>query len=70
LIPQKLIDDFIIERNHTDGFIDSLTYVKNLERIADYWYNRYDIIECERDELRTQSAKLQAELVQLKEGAQ
>ena len=56
-----------IQRNHTDGFIDSLTYVKNLERIADRWYDRYDIIECDRDGLKTQNAKLQAELDKLKE---
>ena len=38
-----------IERNHADGFIDSLTYLQNLERVTDYWYDR---IERERDEAR------------------
>lgn len=41
-----------IERNHADGFIDSLTYLKNLERVMDCWYDRLDKIERERDEAR------------------
>jgi predicted nucleic acid-binding Zn-ribbon protein len=48
-----------IERNHSDGFIDSLSYLQNLERVADNWYDRIDAIEKdskrfvrERDELR------------------
>lgn len=40
-----------IERNHADGFIDSLTYLKNLERVMDCWYDRLDKIERERNEL-------------------
>jgi|LakMenEpi03Aug12_release.lakeMendotaPanAssembly.Ray.scaffolds.fasta_scaffold489456_1 hypothetical protein len=41
-----------IERNHADGFIDSLSYSQNLERVADNWYGRLDIVERERDEAR------------------
>jgi regulator of replication initiation timing len=48
-----------IERNHADGFIDSLTYFQNLERVTDDWYDRYDRLEVdacrfvrERDEAR------------------
>jgi len=41
-----------IERNHADGFIDSLTYLQNLERVTDCWYDRIDKIERERDEAR------------------
>jgi len=48
-----------IERNHADGFIDSLTYLQNLERVTDNWYDRIDAIEKdskrfvrERDEAR------------------
>ena len=48
-----------IDRNHPDGFIDSITYLQNLERVADNWYDRIDAIEAdarrfvkERDEAR------------------
>jgi regulator of replication initiation timing len=48
-----------IERNHADGFIDSLTYLQNLERVTDNWYDRLDRLEVdakrfvrERDEAR------------------
>jgi tetratricopeptide (TPR) repeat protein len=34
-----------IERNHADGFIDSLTFLQNLERVVDCWYDRIDAIE-------------------------
>jgi hypothetical protein len=34
-----------IERNHPDGFIDSLTYFQNLERVTDNWYDRLDRLE-------------------------
>jgi hypothetical protein len=54
-----------IERNHPDGFLDSLTYYQNLERVTDNWYDRIDGIEAdarrfvrERDEAREQNAKL------------
>ena len=48
-----------IDRNHPDGFIDSLTYLQNLERVTDNWYDRLDRLEVdakrfvrERDEAR------------------
>jgi len=48
-----------IERNHPDGFIDSLTYLQNLDRVTDNWYDRFDRLEVdacrfvrERDEAR------------------
>jgi hypothetical protein len=48
-----------IERNHADGFIDSLTYFQNLERVTENWYDRLDRLEVdagrfekERDEAR------------------
>jgi hypothetical protein len=54
-----------IDRNHADGFIDSLTYFQNLERVTDNWYDRLDRLEVdakrfvrERDEAREQNAKL------------
>jgi Skp family chaperone for outer membrane proteins len=47
-----------IERNHADGFIDSLTYLQNLERVTDCWYDRIDKIERERDEARERLAKI------------
>jgi hypothetical protein len=47
-----------IERNHPDGFIDSMTFHQNLERVADRWYDRLDIVERERDELIERNAKL------------
>jgi len=50
-----------IERNHPDGFIDSLTCLQNLDRVTDNWYDRYDRLEVdacrfvrERDEAREQ----------------
>ena len=50
-----------IERNHPDGFIDSLTHLQNLDRVTDNWYDRYDRLEVdacrfvrERDEAREQ----------------
>jgi hypothetical protein len=40
-----------IKRNHADGFIDSLTYFQNLERVTDNWYDRLDRMEREIKEL-------------------
>jgi hypothetical protein len=58
-----------IERNHADGFIDSLTYLQNLERVVDCWYDRIDAIESDarrylrgRDEAREQAQKLRVQL--------
>jgi hypothetical protein len=36
-----------IDKNHADGFIDSLTYLQNLERVTDSWYDRIDGIEAD-----------------------
>jgi hypothetical protein len=54
-----------IERNHADGFIDSLTYFQNLERVTDSWYDRLDRLEVdahrfvrERDGAREQIKEL------------
>jgi hypothetical protein len=47
-----------IERNHPDGFIDSMTFHQNLERVTDRWYERLERVERERDEAREQNAKL------------
>jgi hypothetical protein len=41
-----------IDRNHPDGFIDSLTYLQNLERVTDNWYDRLERVERERDGAR------------------
>jgi chromosome segregation ATPase len=48
-----------IDRNHPDGFIDSLTHLQNLDRITENWYDRLDRLEVdanrfvrERDEAR------------------
>jgi hypothetical protein len=43
-----------IERNHPDGFIDSLTFHQNLERVADRCYDRLELVERERDEARNE----------------
>ena len=50
-----------IDRNHPDGFIDSLSYSQNLERVADNWHDRFDIVERERDEERKIAEKLRKE---------
>jgi hypothetical protein len=55
-----------IERNHADGVIDSLTYLQNLERVTDSWYDRFDGIERERDEAREALASREVVLAQQK----
>lgn len=56
-----------IDRNHPDGFIDSLTHLQNLDRVIDNWYDRLDRLEVdacrferERDEARGQVEELTA----------
>jgi len=44
-----------IERNHADGFIDSITYLQNLERVTDNWYDRLDKLERELNEARKET---------------
>ena len=46
-----------IERNHADGFIDSLTYPQNLERVTDNWHDRFDNLERELNEARNNFEK-------------
>jgi hypothetical protein len=60
-----------IERNHADGFIDSLTYFQNLERVTDSWYDRLDRLEVdavrlerERDEAREALASREVVIAQ------
>ena len=48
-----------IERNHSDGFIDSLSYSQNLERVTDSWYDRLERVERERDEARGALMKIE-----------
>jgi hypothetical protein len=57
-----------IDKNHADGFIDSLTYLQNLERVVDNWYDRIDAIEAdarrfvrERDEIQNKYDTLAVE---------
>jgi hypothetical protein len=54
-----------IERNHADGFIDSLSYFKNLERVTDSWYDRLDRMERERDEAKRQWQESRSENVEV-----
>jgi len=53
-----------IERNHPDGFIDSLSFSQNLERVTDRWYERFDKLERERDEARVERDKVKDELME------
>jgi hypothetical protein len=39
-----------IERNHPDGFIDSMTHHQNLERVGDRWYDQLDRVKRERND--------------------
>jgi hypothetical protein len=39
-----------LNRNHPDGFIDSLTHLQNLERVSDVQHDRLDRLERERNE--------------------
>jgi len=48
-----------IERNHSDGSIDSLSYSQNLERVTDSWYDRLERVERERDEARGALMKIE-----------
>lgn len=51
-----------IERNHPDGFIDSLTYLQNLERVTDSWYDRIDAIETDARRFVKERDEAMAEL--------
>lgn len=49
-----------IDGNHPDGFIDSLTHVQNLERVADRWHDRLEKLEREREAWRKCTERLAA----------
>ena len=49
-----------IERNHPDGFIASFSHFKNLERVTDRWYERFDRLERERDEARGEAVRFRS----------
>jgi hypothetical protein len=38
-----------VERNHPDGFIDSLSHLQNLERVTEHVHDKMDKLECDRD---------------------
>jgi hypothetical protein len=46
-----------IERNHPDGFIDSLTFYQNLERAADRWDEKLEEVERKCKYAKTQQNK-------------
>jgi len=50
-----------IERNNADGFIDSLTYLQNLERVTDNWYDRIDAIETDALQANDEAEKIKIE---------
>jgi uncharacterized coiled-coil DUF342 family protein len=54
-----------IERNHPDGFIDSLSFSQNLERVADRWYERLERVERERDRARALAEEFHRDQVRL-----
>jgi hypothetical protein len=47
-----------INRNHPDGFIDSLTHLQNLERVSDVQHDRFDRLERERDLAHDQLSRI------------
>ena len=49
-----------VDKNHADGFIDSLTYLQNLEQVTDNWHDRLDIVERERDDAIRQLNNIRA----------
>jgi len=56
-----------IDKNHADGFIDSLTYLQNLDRVTDNWYDRIDGIEADaRKFVRERDEAIRARDVALK----
>jgi len=56
-----------IERNHPDGFIDSLTYFQNLERVADNWYERYDRLEVDANRFEKERDEAKQRLKEIEE---
>jgi hypothetical protein len=43
-----------IERNHSDGFIDSQSYLQNLDRVADAWHDKLEDMQRELGKTRDQ----------------
>ena len=54
-----------IERNHPDGFIDSLTYFQNLDRITENWYDRLDRLEIDAGRFERERDKAQVQIKEL-----
>jgi hypothetical protein len=54
-----------IERNQVDGFIDSLTYLQNLDRVTDDWYDRLDRLEVDACRFERERDKATAKLSQV-----
>jgi len=54
-----------IERNHADGFIDSLTYFQNLDRITENWYDRLDRLEIDAGRFERERDKAQVQIKEL-----
>lgn len=43
-----------IERNHSDGFIDSQSHLQNLDRVADAWHDKLEDMQRELGKIRDQ----------------
>ena len=43
-----------IERNHSDGFIDSQSHLENLDRVADAWHDKLEDMQRELGKTRDQ----------------
>lgn len=43
-----------IERNHSDGFIDSQSHLENLDRVADAWHDKLEDMQRELSKTRDQ----------------
>lgn len=43
-----------IERNHSDGFIDSQSHLQNLDRVADAWHDKLEDMQRELGKTRDQ----------------
>lgn len=56
-----------IERNHPDGFIDSQTYLQNLERIADTYHDELAPEKVTRNMLIKKGAQVQSENAAMRE---
>jgi hypothetical protein len=57
-----------IERNHPDGFIDSLTHLQNLERVTEANHDRLDAVEREIKAMRAAIQETLMENLHLADG--